>query len=88
MSEVSTLESSKMGRPKRDIPTTSLKLEEDAVDLVRRAASFLGVSSVAYASRVLREQATKDIREAAAKFLEENPTPAATADKTPKKPGK
>lgn len=65
-------EPSKMGRPKRVIGTTSIKVEDDACELVRKAATFQGLTVVEYASRVLREQARKDLREGAERFLRED----------------
>lgn len=62
-------EPGKMGRPKRVVATTSIKIEEDAYELVRKASTFLDESVVQYASRILREQARKDLREGAEKFL-------------------
>jgi uncharacterized protein (DUF1778 family) len=65
---------SKMGRPKRSIATTSVKIDEDAYELVRKAAAFLDVSVVDYVSRILRERAMKDLREGAEQFLRDNKT--------------
>lgn len=83
--ETVAVEQSKMGRPKRLIGSTSIKVDDDACDLVRKAATFLGESVVDYASRVLREQARKDLREGAEKFLRENSDPEPPATKPPKK---
>jgi hypothetical protein len=69
---VALAERSKMGRPKRVIKTTSIKIEEDANELVRKAAMFRNETVVQYASRILREQARKDLREGAEQFLRED----------------
>jgi uncharacterized protein (DUF1778 family) len=81
--ETVLVERQKMGRPKRVVATTSIKIEEDAYELVRKAATFLDQSVVEYVSRILREQARKDLREGAEKFLrEDNP------EQEPKKPSR
>jgi hypothetical protein len=78
-----------MGRPRRKIPTTSIKIEEDANELVRKAATFLGMSVVDYASGVLRERAMKDLKEGAKKFLLENQEPPLPSPApSPKKPSR
>jgi hypothetical protein len=70
--DVVLVERSNMGRPKRVIKTTSIKVEEDACELVRKAATFRGETVVRYASRILREQARKDLREGAEQFLRDD----------------
>jgi hypothetical protein len=70
--DVAQLGRRKMGRPRRMIGTTSIKIDDDANELVRKAATFLGVTVVDYASMILRERARKDLRDGATRFLQED----------------
>lgn len=81
--DVALAERQKMGRPKRVMRTTSIKVEEDACELVRKAATFRGETVVQYASRILREQARKDLREGAEQFLRDD-----KAENAPTKEGR
>ena len=65
-------ESRNMGRPKKSVGTVSIRIDEDAQQLARQACSYTGESIVDYISRVVREQAEKDAREGAEKFLKES----------------
>ena len=80
---VMAAESRSMGRPKKRIATTSMRIDDDAYDLARKASGFTGESLIEYVSRVVREQAEKDVRAGAEDFLRSvAPKPPG---KTPKK---
>jgi hypothetical protein len=90
MATINREATSKVGRPKRTVPTSSVKVEVDAIDLVRKAATFLGEDMVEYASRVLRERALQDLRDGARQFLADDaaardPAPRAKKDPSPKR---
>ena len=50
-----------MGRPKKQTPTVSMRINEDVHDLARQACSFTKESIVDYVSRVVRERAAIDV---------------------------
>ncbi len=66
------LEHRSMGRPKKTVGTVSIRIDEDAQQLARQACSYTGESFIDYISRVVRDQAEKDAREGAEKFLRES----------------
>lgn len=70
--DASLIEPQKMGRPRRTVGTVSMKIEEDAHDMARKASGFTGESIVQYISRVVREQAEKDVRAGAEEFLRQS----------------
>jgi uncharacterized protein (DUF1778 family) len=78
-----TYESRSMGRPKKGIGTTSMRIDDDAYDLARKASGFTGESLIQYVSRVVREQAEKDVRIGAEEFLRLSDQKA--RDKPPKR---
>ncbi len=61
-----------MGRPKKPVDTVSIRIDADAQQLARQACSYSGESIVDYISRIVREQAGKDAREGAERFLRES----------------
>jgi hypothetical protein len=70
--DTALLEPRSMGRPKKIVGTTSMRLNDDAHQLARQACGFTGESLVEYVSRVVLEQAERDVRAGAEKFLMEN----------------
>ena len=50
-----------VGRPKKDVETSSMKLEKDAYELARKAAAIYRESIITYASRLVREHASQDL---------------------------
>jgi hypothetical protein len=70
-----------MGRPKKEIDATSMRLETDAYELARQAAAIFQESIVVYASRIVRQHAQADLLEDAIRRVKaaeqraETPTP-------------
>ena len=68
-------ESRSMGRPAKNVETASMKLEKDAYELARQAASIDGVSIVVWASRVVRDAARAKILENARRVIQGDSDP-------------
>jgi hypothetical protein len=74
-----------MARPKKTFTTNSIRMDVKAHQLAKQACSYTRESLVDYISRVVREQADKDAREGAEKFLRETksskrPRPSSTTE--------
>ena len=53
-----------MGRPKKEFDSISIRVEKSSYILAKKAADALGESMVDYASRILRENAFRDMLKA------------------------
>lgn len=60
-----------MGRPKKQTPTVSIRIDEDALKFARHACNYTNETIVEYISRIVRERAAADAKAGAEKFLKE-----------------
>lgn len=66
-----TLVGTQMGRPRKGIDRMSVRIDVKAIAMCRKAAAATGEPVVDYMSRVLMDQATKDVEADAERTLAE-----------------